>query len=353
MKIQLIVLLLLTQSILSCQQPSAGGALATAGVGATCSSPASQLMEEMVSIQTSKLVFRSSDSGKNWTDISSNLPETLGINRVTVDGGQVFLCAGLRLYTGSTTGTEWSSELYLNPEIDNIYPGKNGPYVSSYKEGLFKKVLGTAVLIPIDQTLADKTVRTVLETSDGSILAGCESGIYKSSDEGKTWRWVSEVSGINSFAAGNGILISGTYEGLLRSVDGGEHWDKVFAAEGSAYKTFWLGDRFVSIVDDSKDWSAGIVNQVYTSADGGISWNSIDQNLAPLRAKAGEESGITHIYEVTQAGKYLFCSTDAGIFRSGDWGGNWELVFPIKDKKKMLQLAVFGDVVYAVSVVGC
>lgn len=286
------------------------------------------------------------------------MPKEVGISRIYADESQIFLCSEKSMFYSTVIDPVpyWESEMLLEKdvEVSNVFPGENGSYFTSYGNGIFHKIPGTSVLIPIHNTLQDKSVRTMLETSEGSLLVGCESGMYKSTDGGKNWKQVLAGTGINSFAKTNGILICGTYDGILRSTDDGEHWDNVLSQEGSAYQTGYFEGHFVTITQGG-DWQDHPKNRMYISSDGAKTWQRIDQGLSSGLYIFNREPGTTsivNINDIKKAGQYLFCSCDAGVFRSSDWGKTWEPVFT-PEGMKQLQLGVSGEVIYAVKVIGC
>ncbi|MCK6694850.1 MAG: YCF48-related protein [Thermoanaerobaculia bacterium] len=271
-----------------------------------------QFMEN--ALPAANIVFQSADGGQTWQDISAGLPGNLAVGRAYADGNEIYLAAESGLYhkSAALVAPNWEKEFFPNEKVTNIFPGQKGLYASIYNSGFYKGLPGTGIWNAMDNTLSDKTVRTVLETPDGSVFVGCESGLYKSADSGKSWKQVYAEEGANSLAVSGDALICATYSGLLRSTDGGR-------------------------------WQGGKPNKLFTSTDGGKTWQRIDKGL-PL---------VRHIHDVVQAGKFLFCSTDAGIFRSSDVGKTWELVRLPADEREMIHLAVSGQTVFAVLVFGC
>ncbi len=355
MQIHILALLLLVQSLVSCQQSQEKALLSEANI-VLQSSVAGQEGSEKAIPTASNIVFKSSDGGQTWQDVSAGLPIDLPVRRVLIDGGELSLTSDIGLYHSSinVAAPSWENEVSMGLEISGIFHGRTGPYVVSYLNGFFQKVPGTDVLIPLHNALKDKTVRSVLETPDGTLFVGCESGLYKSTDAGNSWKQVYANDGINSMVEAEGVLICGTYKGILRSTDAGEHWDMVMTEDGSAWNTGFIDGRFVSITQGG-NWQDEPTNRLRMSADGGKTWQRIDENLSSGQFIFNNEIGgsrIKSINDIKKAGKYLFCSCDGGIFRSSDWGKSWEPVFTEKGFK-LLQLAVSGDVIYAVKVVGC
>ncbi len=367
MRIHMLVLFLFIQSLVACQQnPAESQTTAAASLGfqpfsAEISNtkdsvynaaagldfqPFSAFGEipEKASSVAANIVFQSADGGQTWQDLSAGLPPKLAVGRVHADGNEVYLATEDGLYHRSTAlvAPVWSKDIFLGEKISNVFPGQNGLYASIYGSGFFKGIPGAGFWNSMDNTLRDKTVRSVLETPDGTVFVGCESGLYKSADGGKSWKQLFADQGVNSLALAGDALICGIYGGLLRSTDGGEHWDPVLTGHGGAFGTARIEGGLITITDGGP-WREGKPNRLFTSTDGGKTWQRIDTGLPLLR----------NIHSIAQAGKYLLCSTDAGISRSADGGKTWELVRLRADEKEILHLAVSGQTVFAVMVFGC
>lgn len=343
MQIHILTLLLFFQSLAACQQDQGKNQSVTASL-AFLSTPGNQQCSQKALPTAANVVFQSVDGGQTWQDVSNGLPDNIAVGRVYADGSEIYLASEGGLYHRSTAlvAPVWDKEAFLEEKITNIFPGQSGLYVSSYGNGFFKSIPTTGIWTPMHHALEDKTVRTILDAPNGAIFVGCESGIYKSADGGNSWKQVYAEVGANSLAVSGDVLICGIYGGLLRSTDGGEHWDSVLSGHGSAFGTKRIEGGFVTVTDGGA-WREGKPNRLYTSSDNGKTWQRIDEGL-PL---------VRDIYDIAQAGKYLFCSTDAGISRSADGGKTWELVRPRADEKEMFHLAVSGQMVFAVMVFGC
>lgn len=343
MQIQIVVFLLFFQSLVACQQHQRDSQLTAAAAGLAFQ-PLTDFQQCHKKATATNIVFQSTDAGQTWQDVSAGLPANLPVGRAFADGNEIYLASESGLYHRSTAlvAPVWEKEFFPDEKITNIFPGQNGLYASIYSSGFYKGLPGTGIWNAMHNTLSDKTVRTVLETPDGTVFVGCESGLYKSADGGNSWKRVFAESQINSLALSGNVLVSGITGGLMRSTDGGEHWEQVLTGHGSAYGTEHIEGGFITITDGG-NWQGGKPSKTFASTDEGKTWQRIDTGL-PL---------VRNIHDIVQTGNYFFCSTDAGIFRSSDSGKTWELVRASVDEKEIFHLAVSGQIVFAVQVFGC
>lgn len=359
--IQNLAFLLVFQSLLACQQQPG-----IADAQKAYKTVAASIQDPFQPTEAKNIVFKSIDEGQTWEDFSAGLPENLGVSRVVTKDGKVLLVAEDRLFQNSGVEPEtiWEVEPFRNTvlnepfqkiSLNDIYPGFTGNFASSYGKGFFKEINRSGLWLPMHQNLHDKTVRSILETENGTLFVGCESGLYKSTDDAKTWKQVVKEEGVNSLALAAGALIMGTYKGLFRSTDLGETWEHVLTQDVGAYNIKQVDGAMIAITDAGR-WQDGIrANRLRISKDQGKSWQRIDENLVvpPFMSDSeDEDSKELRISDFAQAGKYLFCCTNAGIFRSTDLGKNWELI-RLSSSKEMFRFGVSGKTIYAVQVTGC
>lgn len=358
---RLLAFLLFFQGFFACQQNPEMDRLSAADI-AISSVATNRKGADNKQPAAANVVLKSMDGGQTWQDVSAGLPKDLGIGSVLANGDEVFLGTSDGLYRSSTDSNRptWQKEVLLWSGVSNLIPGKAGPYICSVGTGSFQELPGTGVWMPMHNTLKDKTVNTILETPDGTFFVGCNSGIYKSADGRKTWKKVFEGSMVTSLVAADGVLVAGGSKGLLRSTDGGEHWSPVLTEDGSIRNTDFVDGRFVCISNNGGPWKEveadpeGKSSKMRASSDGGKTWQRMDADLSLERFKddMSERLAMTRgIYDIKQAGQYLFCSLDAGIFRSSDHGKTWKLVRAATGTKRFL-LTVSGQVLYAVMVNG-
>lgn len=296
-----------------------------------------------------KILLQSNDRGQSWQDISAGLPSGVEPERLFALEDIVFLGGQSGFYSSMTghKAPEWEKEILPDEKITSLYPGHTGLYAYGLGSGFFLNMQGSGIWIPINNLFKGKAVNTFLETSDGSVLIGSDNGIFKSTDGFKTWRQVCEGDLIYKLAESDGLLIAQGVKGMLRSTDHGEQWESVNAENGSAIKTVFIKGGIAAIfIDQAKSSTQvneyGMRNNLLASYDQGVTWKHLDDHFPSVR----------NIYDIEEAGEYLFCSLDTGIYRSIDQGKTWELVFPAKNKERF-ELMVTGNTIFAMLAQGC
>src|SRR5688572_14729612 len=116
------------------------------------------------------IVFKSTDGGQTWQDISKGLPENLREdsirgNSIFANDKGLFLRVGNGLYhsTPNATAPFWTKEIFPD-EHSSIAPGKSGIF---YWGVNLKKTNGTSVWSPIFDNFSEPRIRSVFETAGG------------------------------------------------------------------------------------------------------------------------------------------------------------------------------------------
>jgi photosystem II stability/assembly factor-like uncharacterized protein len=291
------------------------------------------------------IVFKSADGGQTWQDISEGLPENLQGNDFQGDGFQrdgffandsgLYLSAGDGIYHSERNSTApfWKKEIFPDKQ-GSIAPGKTGIFAYDYRGGFLRRINGTSVWSPMYTTFQGKEIRTVFETAGGTVFIGSDSGLFKSTDSGKTWKHVRTQGWVMKLVESNGVLLATSQGGIIRSTDDGENWDGVLNEGGVGIAVERIKGGFSAIVANTQSLS----RTVRTSYDGGETWQPIDAGLTPHLLTAS----------IIEVGEYFFCGHPEGIFRSSDKGKTWKLLLP-SIENKVFNLCVSGNVIYAIA----
>src|SRR6266850_2265275 len=228
-------------------------------------------------------VYRSNDAGKTWTNVG--LKDTRHIGKLVIhptNPDVVFVAALGHAYGANTErgifrtrdgGKNWEKVLYLDDRtggIDIVFDPRN-PHI------LFAAMW--------------EGYRTPWSLNSG----GAKDGLFRSNDDGSTWKRV-EGNGIPEGPLGRiGVTVSGADSnvvyalmeakkgGLYRSDDGGEHWslitdDHRFRQRAWYFTHVWADPRNANTVYIAD-------TGLFRSVDGGKTWDR-------LNAPHGDHHGL-------------------------------------------------------------
>jgi photosystem II stability/assembly factor-like uncharacterized protein len=297
------------------------------------------------------VVFRSTDGGQTWQDISKGLPENLRADSIRrnsffANDKGLFLRVGNRRYHSKANATApfWTKEIFPNEDSSRA----TGKSANNYWGVNLKTTNGTSVWSPIFENFHEPRIRSTFETAGGTIFIGIDRGLFRSTDDGKSWKQVYAGGLVGHLAESDGVLLSTSMRKIIRSTDNGENWALVISEDGVAFDVKPIKGGFAAMTSTSESNPRGI----RTSYDSGKTWqpNNADNkfvidsiwrtwNNRPL-LKAFQTS-------IIQVGENFFCVHPYGIFRSSDKGKTWKLLLPsVKDK--VFHLFVSGNVIYAI-----
>jgi photosystem II stability/assembly factor-like uncharacterized protein len=302
--------------------------------------PGSQQKQKSGKTTAANIIFKSIDGGQTWQDISEGLPANLqeeGFpgNGIFANDSSLYLRAGDELYHRATNSKApiWEKETFPDKH-SSIAPGNNGTFAYNWAGQVLQKIYGANVWSPMYTDLPVKEIRTVFETTGGSIFIGCEKGLFKSTNTDKTWKQVVNSGWVLKLVESNGVLMAISQDGILRSADDGETWDCVLNEGGVGIAVEPIKGGFAAVTANTHL----MARTVRASYDDGKTWQPIDAGLkADLR-----------VASIIQFGEYFFCGHPDGIFKSSDKGKTWKLLLPSVDDK-VFNLFISGNVIYAVS----
>jgi len=289
-----------------------------------------QTMSRETNPSAENVILQSVDEGKTWLDAGAGLPKEIESGMLFTSGGHLFFNSAYGLFqkNGYASNPVWQREVFPDKRIEEIFPGRASLYGYTAGVGFFTEMQGSGIWIHVGNTLEGRSVRTLVEAPDGSVLVGSDTGIYKSTDGCKSWRQVFKGDMVTSIHLADKFLFAGGLQGLLRSANDGEHWDLIETNIGRAYHIGNIESGVTAIfegVSPNKDSIQNrIKNDLLVSTDDGETWASLDASLPSDQV----------IFGIVQSGDYLFCSLDSGIYRSGDMGGSWQLVHASKGKER-------------------
>ncbi|MDX2047564.1 MAG: hypothetical protein SFU87_12310 [Chitinophagaceae bacterium] len=259
-------------------------------------------------------LYKSTDAGDNWTKIG--LDSTEHIAKIAIDpknSNTIYVAAPgplwgdskhRGLYKSTDAGKTWEKVLYI-----------------SEKAGCAD--------VALDPSNPDIVYATTWEFRRLPYLfnsGGAGSGIYKSTDAGKTWKELKNGLPPKPFgrvalalapSAPNNLLaiVESQNTGLYISADGGENWKQQSATLNVISRPFY----FSTLVVDPKD-AKRVYRPAFTfsySTDGGYSFTD-----------ASNEGGWVHsdhhaLWINPNNTNHMYLGTDGGVYLSLDKGGTW------------------------------
>jgi photosystem II stability/assembly factor-like uncharacterized protein len=348
MKIYPLAFFLFFQSFVACNQ--------AVEFSASTYDLTSEQKQKSVQSGNANIVFKSTDGGQTWQNISKGLPENLrkdGIrgDSIFANDKGLFLRVGNGLYhsTPNATAPFWSKEISPD-ENSSIASGKSGIFACNYWGVNLKTTNGTSVWSPIFDNSSEPRIRSVFETAGGAIFIGIDRGFFKTADNGKTWKHVHAGSLAGHLAESDGVLVAISNRRIIRSTDNGENWEFVTSEGSVAFDVKQVNGGFAALTPTSAN-----IRGVSTSYDGGKTWQPDDagrQDKVVIDSifRTWNDRPITQAFQtsITRVGENFFCTHPNGIFKSSDKGKTWKLLLPsIKDK--VFNLFVSGNVIYAIA----
>lgn len=310
-------------------------------------------------------VWKTSDAGSSFRSVFDKYCQSIGAlaidqqnpNVVYVGTGESNMrntvSIGEGLYKTTDAGDNWSkiggldstehiSKILIDPTNSNtVYVAAPGPLWSDSKHrGLYKSTDGgktfEKILYVNEKTgVADIAVDP---TSPSTIYAstwefrrtpysfnsgGNSSGIFKSSDGGKTWKEL--TNGLPKKPIGRAALALAPSEpnrilaiveaektGLFLSTDGGETWKKQTTTMNVESRPFYFSCLVVDPKDSKRVYRPGFIFSY--SDDGGLSFADGGGNV---------HSDHHALWINPQYTNQMYLGTDGGMYMSTDRGASW------------------------------
>ncbi len=165
--------------------------------------------------------------------------------------------------------------------------------------------------VPVGNFNLSEVVWCLANDNNNDMLAGTVGGkIYRSSDNGQNWLHINSGMTVGMIwsidVASNGTIYAGTEVGVFKSTNGGINWNTTALSGKDA--------RAVSI-DQSGNIYAGTWGfGVYKSTDQGASWQEKNNGII---FKA------VHAFTINPLGELFVGTFGGGVYKSTDNGNNW------------------------------
>ena len=252
-------------------------------------------------------VWSTVDGGRFWNKTGVAAPHESGTNRMNVAAGRnqvgdlVVVASGWELKPGKTADVRMDLVGVLRAWIS--ISGDGGTKWKTYKNGFPEAEEGMTEFIPFGD---------VLEARDGSlrVLAYAQSldkavnkvSLFRSDDQGKNWRWVSQLSdasGPTSFAGG--------------------HNETAFYQTGN--------NTWIAV---ARRWKAGAAMDLFVSQDDGKTW-TLERQLTDENQHPGHITSLTNGDLLLTYGNRKEGQFGVAVKFSKDKGKSWSQEYLIID----------------------
>ncbi|MFZ1705498.1 MAG: glycosyl hydrolase [Saprospiraceae bacterium] len=257
-------------------------------------------------------VWKSVDAGNTWTSMGLHHSRHIGRIRVHPTNPNILYAAVM-------------GDLYKDSQDRGVYKSLDGGL--TWRKTLFSNVSSGAVDLCIDPTnprILYASTWTVRRSPYNFSSGGTGSGLWKSTDEGETWKDISSNSGlpdgvwgISGVAVGyndNQILyaiIENENGGVFKSENGGETWKKQ-NDDRSLRQRAWYYSRIYT--DTKDDNTLYVVNVNYhKSKDGGKTFES----------KSAHHGDHHDLWIAPDNPKRMIIADDGGAEITYDGGETW------------------------------
>jgi photosystem II stability/assembly factor-like uncharacterized protein len=268
-------------------------------------------------------LFKSTNFGANWIDISAGLATTQFYRFGGTPQNPDLLIGGTQdngtnRYTGVWTHVLGADGM----EACIDYLNQNVMFCSIQNGGLRRSMNGGNSWSSIVNNITGSggwVTPFVLDPVNPEVIYTGFQDVWQSTDRGSFWRKLTEYNGANfRFMAvaksDNNYIYAGTYTTIYRSTDKGSTWSDVTSNLPSNSKTY----IDISSTDPNKIWVtlSGYTDRekVYYSSNGGGNWTNISGTLPNLPAN-------TIIYLDPDR---LFVGMDVGVYYRDDTMTDWE-----------------------------
>lgn len=174
------------------------------------------------------VVYKTSDGGQTWQDISAGLPENWQRGDFFANDSGLYVTVG-----------NW------------ICRSKPNSYAPFWEKRIF----------PVKHSSLTPRKNEIFKTASGTCIIGSYQGLFISTNSGKTYKQVYSGSPVMKVVESNGVLIASSQAGILRSTDDGETWDQVISERG-----------VTSIIHTGEYFFCSRAAGIYRSSDKGKTW---------------------------------------------------------------------------------
>ena len=275
-------------------------------------------------------IWKTADDGETWTVLSDNNP-VLGVSDIAVPSDYE-ISQTLYIATGDRDGgSVWSLG-------GSSYDNNSVGVLKTIDGGLSWSTTGLSFSVSDEYTIG----RLLIHPTDNTILyAATTAGVYKSTNSGTNWTYLSVNAFIDmEFQPGNPLVMYGSTKSwsdtkIYKSTNGGANWTEVHSVPGRRTE--------LAVTPDEPNWVYAIaansergLEGVYKSVDQGANFSAVLVGVAESTSclgyysdGSGDNTGqgsydLAIAVDPNDASKIYFGGVNS--WRSLDGGATWEIM---------------------------
>jgi photosystem II stability/assembly factor-like uncharacterized protein len=274
------------------------------------------------------------DGGLNWTQYFQNT--RIGFIRIAPNDSTAFVNAEGDVYGRSNPTKPWRSvsfdmvaDIRVNA-FSTILPSDRGFLYAGTELGVYKTTNGGNTWELKNQGLGDEYIYALLMDPNDRrrVHVGTLNGVYVTTDGGEHWEERNNglanriVYGLAMDPTNSDVLYAGTDRGIFQSTDAGANWVEKSSGLPFTYNCVWhlavaptdQAIVYASVLDFLGTWQ----ERIYKSTDGGDSW----------MAASGQLPSDKTIRDITISPvnpDVVYVGIEGhGVYTTEDGGGTWE-----------------------------
>ncbi|HEY3992327.1 MAG TPA: hypothetical protein VGM01_05540 [Ktedonobacteraceae bacterium] len=263
-------------------------------------------------------VFASTDAGVSWKPSSVGLPASVAINALAFDttGKKLYAATSVGLFVSSNLAASWTRVMQVPTDnYSALTFDVNTPqvvYVASTHSGVLMSRDAGVSWSKVSNSLPAGALTSVLyDANQKDLWATTADAIYRSSDNGATWRIMNTGLpanvGINALALGavtsgsSDLIFAGTNHGFFLSSDAGQHWaQSQFSLANLKVSSVLLDANQPNVVYASTDIG------VLRSNDSGQTWSPVGSGLPNDQSFVGLTQGDVNYGQLFVAARGIY-----------------------------------------------
>ena len=257
-------------------------------------------------------LYKTTDYGSTWITANYGLPGGV-LSMVQVNNSELFAGTYNGTYVSRDKGENWYLLLNSPIYVTALSSGENGElYAGTSTTGFYFSTNHGSSWTKSNNGLNCYSSTAILKVSDDQLVLGTHGdGIFSSSDRGRNWNSInSSIKSvtITSFMKFKDYLFAGSEQGIIyKTSDRGDTWEMI----DSIYTELEI-NCFAQAKTGSMFFSSN--NGIFKSTNEGISWFKISNSFANKMA--------TFLDTISNS-EYIFAVSSTGIRRSTDDGNTW------------------------------